>query len=112
MKKRFLAHLCNLLLVVHHQQRDGQQDDSEALHGFLEAPRRRQLVAVLQAGDEVGEAQAHSGQALLCATVLKKYNKITILAYCDSYEEENLVSCTFQFLWGWLRRQGRDGSPR
>ena len=67
----FGSHLCDLLLVINHQQRNGQQDGSEALHSLLKAPGGGQLVALLQAGDEVGEAQAHSREALLCPTVLK-----------------------------------------
>lgn len=69
--RRLGAHLRDLLLVIDHQQRNRQQDDPEALDGFLKAPGRGQLVALLQAGDEVGEAQAHGGQSLLRAAVLR-----------------------------------------
>ena len=65
------AHFCNFLLVINHQQRHRQQDSSEALNSFLKSTSRGQLVALLQPGDEVGEAQAHSGQSLLCPAVLK-----------------------------------------
>lgn len=67
----FAAHLCNFLLVVNYQQWYRQQDGSEALDSFLKPPGRGQLVTLLQASDEVGEAQAHSRQSLLCPTVLK-----------------------------------------
>lgn len=80
---RFGAHLCNLLLVVNHQQRYREQDGSKALHSFLKPPGRRQLVALLQAGDEVGETQADSRQSLLCPAVLKNTN-ICIFAYLRS----------------------------
>ncbi len=70
----FGAHLRNLLFVINHQQRHREQDASEALNSFLKAPGRGQLVALLQAGDEVGEAQAHSRQSLFCPTVLKNIN--------------------------------------
>ncbi|TNN32335.1 hypothetical protein EYF80_057506 [Liparis tanakae] len=73
-------------------QRDGQQDDPEALDGLLEAPGRRQLVAVLQAGDEVGEAQAHSGQALLCATAgQRRQPQVTGAASGQRLHEQRLV---------------------
>lgn len=69
------AHLCNLLFVINHQQRYRQQDDSKALNSFLKSSSSGQLVALLQAGDEVREAQAHSRQALLRAAVLKNKEK-------------------------------------
>lgn len=68
------AHLCNLLLVINHEQRHRQQDGSEALDGFLKTPGSCQLVALLQTGDEVGQAQAHSREPLLCTTVLQEIN--------------------------------------
>ncbi len=70
-ESRFGAHLSNLLLVINHQQWYREQDGSKALDSFLKPPGRGQLVALLQAGDEVGETQAHSRQPLLCPTVLK-----------------------------------------
>lgn len=81
------AHLCDLLLVINHQQRHRQQDGSEALDSFLEAPGGGQLVALLQAGDEVGEAQANSGQALLRPTVLKTIRNLHIRLI--KFEEEH-----------------------
>lgn len=65
------SHLCNFLLVVNYQQWYRQQDGSETFHSFLKPPGRGQLVALLQAGDEVGEAQAYSRQPLLGPAVLK-----------------------------------------
>lgn len=44
-----LSYLCNLLFVVDHEQRNREQNGPEAFHGFLEASRRGQLVALLQA---------------------------------------------------------------
>lgn len=76
-----VAYLCNFLLVVNYQQRYRQQDGSEALNSFLKPPGRGKLVTLLQAGNEVREAQAHSRQALFCTTVLKKNY---ILAYLYS----------------------------
>ena len=67
-----VAHLSNLLLVINHEQWNRQQDGSEALDGVLKPPGSGQLVALLQTGDEVGEAQAHSREPLLCSTVLKE----------------------------------------
>ena len=66
------AHLSNLLLVINHEQWHRQQDGSEALDGFLKPPGSGQLVALLQTGDEVGEAHAYSREPLLCPTVLKE----------------------------------------
>ena len=69
-QKCLSPHLGDLLLVVHHQQRHREQDGPEALHALLEAARRGQLVALLQAGDEVRETQAHGGETLLGPAVL------------------------------------------
>ena len=56
MESQLGAHLSNLLLVINHQQRYREQDGSEALNSFLKPPRCGQLVALLQAGDEIREA--------------------------------------------------------
>lgn len=71
-----VAYLCNLLFVINHQQRYRQKDDSEALNGVLKSSSCGQLVALLQAGDEIRETQAHSRQPLLCSTVLRRKLKI------------------------------------
>lgn len=71
-----VAYLCNLLFVINHQQGYRQKDDSEALNGVLKSSGCGQLVALLQAGDEIRETQAHSRQPLLCPTVLRRKSKI------------------------------------
>lgn len=71
-----VAYLCNLLFVINHQQGYRQKDDSEALNGILKSSGCGQLVALLQAGDEIRETQAHSRQPLLCPTVLRRKSKI------------------------------------
>lgn len=88
--RRFVAHLCNFLLVVNYQQWYRQQDGSETVHSFLKPPGRGQLVALLQAGDEIREAQAYSRQPLLCPAVLK------ILGVCI---------LTFSKICDWMRRK-------
>lgn len=60
-----LAHLGNLLLVVHHQQWNAEQDGAELFHSLLELANSGELVAELQALDEVIELQAHSRDAAL-----------------------------------------------
>lgn len=69
------AHLGYFLLVVNDQQWYRKQDGSETLDSFLKPPGCGHLVTLLQASDEVGEAQTHSRQTLLCPRVLKKKEK-------------------------------------
>lgn len=123
-----VAYLCNLLFVINHQQGYRQKDDSEALNGILKSSGCGQLVALLQAGDEIRETQAHSRQPLLCPTVLRRKSKIKksfsiLWNQLETMKKRNryinkkkyihqIDSCTFQFLCGCPRRQGRDGSPR
>lgn len=75
------AHLGYFLLVVNYQQWYRKQDGSETLDSFLKPPGCGQLVTLLQAGDEVGEAQTHSRQPLLCPRVLKKKERKTKRVY-------------------------------
>lgn len=91
-----VAYLCNLLFVINHQQGYRQKDDSEALNGVLKSPGCGQLVALLQAGDEIRETQAHSRQPLLCPTVLRRKSKIkkVIFYFVESirnYEEKEQI---------------------
>lgn len=67
-----MGHLCYLLLVINHQQRHREKDGSEALHGLLKPPSSGQLVALLQASDEIRQTESHGGQPLLCPTVLQE----------------------------------------
>lgn len=64
------TYLCDLLLVVDHQQWHRQQDGAEAFNSLLEAAGSGELVALLQAGDEVRKTKTHGRQPLLGPTVL------------------------------------------
>lgn len=64
------THLCNLLFVVDHKQRYGEENGSEALHGILESARGGQLIALLQARDEVSKTQTHRWQTSFRPAVL------------------------------------------
>ena len=92
------AHFCNLLLVINHKQWHRQQDASEALDRFLKPPGSGQLVALLQTSDEVGEAQAHSREPLLCPTVLKEINVYITCQICINIHHENVIYKTRRLL--------------
>lgn len=62
------SHLSDLLLVVHHQQRHAEQDGAELLHGLLKFASRGELVAQLQALDQVIEFQANGREGILQAS--------------------------------------------
>lgn len=71
-----IAHLCYLLFVINHQQGDREQDGSESLDGFLKPSCRGQLVALLKAGNQVGEAEPHGRKPLLRPTILQRYTRV------------------------------------
>lgn len=67
----FSANLCNFLFVVNYKQWHRQQDGSKTFDCFLKSPSCGQLVALLQAGDEVRETQANSWKSILRLVFLK-----------------------------------------
>lgn len=66
--KRSAPHLSNLLLVVHHQQGHTEQDGAELLHSLLKLASCSELVAQLQALDQVIKLQSHSRESILQAS--------------------------------------------
>lgn len=61
-------HLSDLLLVIHHQQGHAEQDGAELLHGLLKLASRGQLVADLQALDQVVQFQPNGREGILQAS--------------------------------------------
>lgn len=68
-------HLGNLLLVVHHEQRHAQQDGPELLHCLLEFAGGGELVAELQALDQVIQLQANCRDCVLQGSFLPEGGK-------------------------------------
>ncbi len=74
------THLCNLLFVVDHKQWYGEENGSETINSFFKAPSCGQLIALLQAWNQIRETQAHRWETPFSPAVLPVSLGVTVQA--------------------------------